>query len=439
MKTTQLTLIILLLALEGFSAHAATYRVNQDGTGDFMLIQEAIDAAVDGDEIIVHPGTYYENIHFDSKNITLRSTDPDDWDVVEATVIDGQYGYTAVTFTGIEDETCLLSGFIITGGGGGWGGGISGGDAWSDPQVCTSARINRCLITGNWAYHGAGLALCGGAITKCLITDNWTSNGHSGGGLEACHGLISGCKITENESTSGGGLCNCDGIIENCVIGGNIASGEYRWGGGLSGCDGKIEDCIIRNNSFGGLVNSDAMIINCLIVGNSVTDCDGSIENCTIGEGTTGETTVLARCDASIINSIIFVGLSGCDDAVITYCCIQGWTAGGEGNISADPMLIPGPLGDYYLDPESPCINAGSQSAADAGLSDCTTQADGTPDTGIVDMGYHYPIPQDEVDVEVSCSLIDDSFAPGDELTGSISLSNHGSDIWLDVYLGFVL
>ena len=38
-------------------------------------IQEAIDAAVDGDVIIVHPETYYENIHFLGKNIVLTSTD----------------------------------------------------------------------------------------------------------------------------------------------------------------------------------------------------------------------------------------------------------------------------------------------------------------------------------------------------------------------------
>jgi len=39
------------------------------------------------------------------------------------------------------------------------------------------------------------------------------------------------------------------------------------------------------------------------------------------------------------------------------------------------------------------CVNAGSTLATAAGLSDRTTQADGTPDTGVVDMGYHYPIP----------------------------------------------
>jgi len=40
-----------------------------------------------------------------------------------------------------------------------------------------------------------------------------------------------------------------------------------------------------------------------------------------------------------------------------------------------------------------PRLAAGSQSAEEAGLSDRTTQADGVPDTGVVDMGTHYPLP----------------------------------------------
>jgi len=56
-------------------------------------------------------------------------------------------------------------------------------------------------------------------------------------------------------------------------------------------------------------------------------------------------------------------------------------------------MFVSGPQGEYYLDPDSPCIDAGSRSASEAGLSDRTTQADGKPDTGTVDMGFHYPVP----------------------------------------------
>jgi len=85
------------------SAFAAEYQVKQDGTGDFTTIQAAIDAAQDGDVIVVHPGTYYENIRFDGKNITLRSLDPEDGQVVASTIIDGGQNEAVVTFAGTEN------------------------------------------------------------------------------------------------------------------------------------------------------------------------------------------------------------------------------------------------------------------------------------------------------------------------------------------------
>ena len=50
----------------------------------FATIQELIDAASDGDIILVEPGTYVENINFNGKNVTLRSSGGP-----EITIIDG--------------------------------------------------------------------------------------------------------------------------------------------------------------------------------------------------------------------------------------------------------------------------------------------------------------------------------------------------------------
>ncbi|MCD4817253.1 MAG: hypothetical protein K8S23_01005 [Candidatus Cloacimonetes bacterium] len=47
--------------------------INQDGTEDFTIIQEGINAAINGDTILVHSGTYYENINIFEKNIILGS------------------------------------------------------------------------------------------------------------------------------------------------------------------------------------------------------------------------------------------------------------------------------------------------------------------------------------------------------------------------------
>jgi hypothetical protein len=57
------------------SAWATTRVVEADGSGTFTSIQEAIDRCVDGDVILVGPGTYTETVDSQGRNIELRSTD----------------------------------------------------------------------------------------------------------------------------------------------------------------------------------------------------------------------------------------------------------------------------------------------------------------------------------------------------------------------------
>ena len=94
----------------------------------------------------------------------------------------------------------------------------------------------------------------------------------------------------------------------------------------------------------------------------------------------------------TIQNCIIWSNGDELWNCTATYCCIGDPDNHGVGNISDDPLFVPGPLGSYYLDPTSSSIDAGSVSATDAGLSNYTTQADGSPDTGQVDLGFHYSV-----------------------------------------------
>ncbi|MCD6327073.1 right-handed parallel beta-helix repeat-containing protein, partial [bacterium] len=213
----------------------------------------------------------------------------------------------------------------------------------------------------------------------------------------------------------GGGIncnTNCYAVIRDNIIAGNTA---VVWGGGISSkyyCSCAISNNVISGNTanYGGGISADQWctptIMNNLIESNSATTGGGAIyfaidtvpmiANCTIVSNTadsicggvfSGDTTSMH----TIIDCIIWGNGDDLFDCQATYCCIEDGDVG-EGNIHDDPMFVPGQLGDYYLNPLSPCINAGSQSAAAAGLSDRTTQADESLDMDEVDMGYHYAL-----------------------------------------------
>ena len=104
----------LFLCLVG-SADAAIIYVPDD----YPTIQGAIDAAVNGDAIIVRAGTYVENIDFVGKAINLKSqSGPDD------TIIDGNQAGSVVTFQNGEVLDSVLDGFTVKNGASSSGGGI---------------------------------------------------------------------------------------------------------------------------------------------------------------------------------------------------------------------------------------------------------------------------------------------------------------------------
>jgi hypothetical protein len=358
--------------------------VSQSGDGAtwttaFKKIQEGVDAAAEGDTVIVAEGTYLENIQLRGKNITVHSTDPSDWTVVQKTVIDGMKRGPAVMFAGTENETCLLSGLTVQHGNAETGGGIAGHG--------THAMIQCNLITANSAdggypTGGGGLADCDGVIQGNRITGNSAFCG--GGGLYSCGGTIKNNTITDNEASWGAGLIWCEGIIQNNIIAFNLAA----YGGGLHSCDGLISDNIIARNSAtargGGLfdcagpVEGNEVTHNVAGDGGGLVGCEGKVQGNTIANNSADEEGGgLWRCDGMIANCIIW-GNTAADGAQLydcsapAYCCIQGW-AGGEGNIDLDPRFFdwdgpddaPETYGDndYRLSAGSRCIDVGDNSA----------------------------------------------------------------------------
>ena len=166
---------------------------------DYPTIQEGIDAAVNGDTVLVSPGTYVENIDFLGKAITVISSNGP-----EVTIIDGgnpvnpDYG-SVVIFSKGEGLDSVLDGFTVTNGNGtlyhiddydpACGGGIF--------CVNASPTIKNNIITNNNIEYGTGGGIfCNNSsiiIDNNIIQGNYAPSG--GGGIECKYGSPT---ITDN-------------------------------------------------------------------------------------------------------------------------------------------------------------------------------------------------------------------------------------------------
>jgi serine/threonine protein kinase len=199
--------------------------------GDYATIQEAIDNAPNDAVIIVAEGIYAENIDFKGKEITLRSTDPGNPNLVAKTIIDGSNNGPVVTFNSGESRNTVLSGFTITGGSG-----------VRKQYTITSYDGNRLSFD---RFYAGGIFIAGRSsptITNNVITSNQIRNVSLkvlavGGGiaiLDNSNPLIENNVITDNYSEAyGGGIAiwyHCNPVIKDNIINGNRA-GDI--GGGI--------------------------------------------------------------------------------------------------------------------------------------------------------------------------------------------------------------
>ncbi|MCH7700181.1 MAG: hypothetical protein IID37_00710 [Planctomycetes bacterium] len=213
---------------------------------DYVSIQCALDAAEDGDEIEVDPGTYFENIDFLGKDITLRSINPLDLDAVELTIIDGGGVNTVVTLSAGE-----ISGFTIT------NGGMTGTHA-AGVHASGSAMVSHNVITNNVAdKDGGGVTAWGNAVVRNnRITFN--TSGDVGGGVAAVgNSLIIDNYIAFNHAATGGGgvgaLYNST-VRNNTIVFNSTAGGggnEDGGGGILAGFFPVLQNNIVAFSSDG--------------------------------------------------------------------------------------------------------------------------------------------------------------------------------------------
>jgi len=160
-KYLLLTLVLLPLAVFGVTRH-----VSLDGTQAYSSIQVAINDAMSGDTVLVHPGRYMENIDLSGKsNITLASFEytTADTSYISSTIIDGSNGDTSTILIYENAVDCTIRGFSITGGNGyDYFHGVSeyqifGGGIFIDAN--NSVTLAKLRIFDNRASSGGGLAI----------------------------------------------------------------------------------------------------------------------------------------------------------------------------------------------------------------------------------------------------------------------------------------
>ena len=279
---------------------------------DYPSIQQGIDAAVDGDFVLVDDGTYLENINFNGKAITLASYFFVDGDTnhINNTIVDGSqptdpdYG-SVVTFNNGEDTTSVICGFTITGGtgtlfpmeqarsGGGilcynagakiihnviisnqinhtgntFGGGIALSSDGSEHLVVlqeNSILNNINITTGEWAYGGGICTYLDTRMIDNLIANNSIEGNDAVGGGVICYSMtgsnhillknnvINGNEIIGHDVWGGGvGILFSNAEISGNQFNGNVINCERGWGGGVM-TQGTIDTLNIIDNEFSG-------------------------------------------------------------------------------------------------------------------------------------------------------------------------------------------
>ena len=279
------TILPLLLAVS--VCPAATWHVAQDGSGDFTVIQDAVDAASPGDEIWIHAGRYTEmteawdvwgdgsfyadcHVVVTKDDLTLRG------DGADATIIgfgeapgDPGPNYTGINVTYHEATTLVLRDLAVEN--------VDRGVY----AYCPGLSITSCRLEGNDIGIRL-LAETGSTITDCAFSDchygvvsfspteNLTITGSEFSDVRVGCVCINSDNVTISDCQYTGCISAIDfqqgttGVIENVVATGyenygvKLAMGAYaeirdsRFEGGVSGVLSDGEGLVCEGTAFVG-------------------------------------------------------------------------------------------------------------------------------------------------------------------------------------------
>lgn len=368
-KALSLGLVIVVFSVWSTAQAGTVYvaETGSDSTGDgsmgnpYRTISNGVAHAESGDTVSVAPGDY---------PVTAEIALASDIDVIgqdrDTTIVRRESGETRIFNLGHDDA--VVSGLTITNG-------LLSGTSYGGGLYMTAGTLRNCVVTGNEvAGNGGGMYLNSGGrclVSDCIITTNIANYG---GGVYffTSDATLINCEIVENLADNGGGgvQMNINGPtnLVNCIISHNCVSDNN--GGGIANnysAPGHevARNCLIVSNiaRIGGVyLTQPGILASCTIAGNDSTGGSsiGGLANAGHGNITN---CIIAGNSAPIADRADVFLWQEADTNIFHHCCIQvtpNYTPNPDlGNMIADPLYEDAASGNYRLQRNSPCVDAG--------------------------------------------------------------------------------
>jgi len=271
--TRAVPILAIIAALAASPLAAETILVDANGFGEYRTIQEGINAAADGDTIIIVAAPYRglgnRDLDLESKNLVFQGVAFHPW---QRPVIDCEGAGRAFSLTAANDSTTIIDAIEFTGGDAETGGAI---DCWGASPIIRNCSFYENLATIGGAIFVSG-AEAGSRSGDASIRDCDFSSNRSvvaGGAIAAVSANIAvkGCSFYANRTGDGDGgalhVAASSPVISRCTFAGNSGTGAGAIA--LDGSSGTIERCVIAFSTNGrGVAGGSPEIFHCCVSGN---------------------------------------------------------------------------------------------------------------------------------------------------------------------------